>query len=114
MNLNESQFQRLKGAFPTYEFFRLTQSLAGDAPTRTNLQAMVSVYKELLPNSTVDLSCPSCIADLIKTVYDKTNFKALDITPTVLPSTTTTRPRKAAEEAKSKTADKTPQTKAPR
>jgi hypothetical protein len=77
--MNQSQYERLKQAHPTYITWKVAGFVSGDNQSQAHLMTMQSVHIELFNMPPPDLSCPSCVQDMMKRLYEYTNFK-VDVT----------------------------------
>ena len=73
--MNQSQYERLKSAFTTYNTWRVAGFVAGDNQSQSHLMTMLSVHVEIFSTMPPpDLSCPSCVQDMMKRLYEQTNY----------------------------------------
>jgi len=73
--MNESQHSRLKAAFTTYNTWRVAGFVAGDNQSQSHLMTMLSVHVEIFSTMPPpDLSCPSCVQDMMKRLYEQTDY----------------------------------------
>lgn len=77
--MNQSQHERLKSAFTTYNTWKVAGFVSGDNQSQANLMTMLSVHVELFNMPPPDLSCPTCVQDMMKRLYEYTNF-TIDVT----------------------------------
>ena len=77
--MNASQHERLTTAHPTYNTWKIAGFVAGDNQSQQHLMIMLSVHAELFNMPPPDLSCPSCVVDMMKRLYEYTNFKINEI-----------------------------------
>ncbi len=77
--MNQSQYERLKSAFTTYNTWRVAGFVAGDNQSQSHLMTMLSVHVEIFSTMPPpDLSCPSCVQDMMKRLYEQTNYTIYD------------------------------------
>ena len=80
--MNQSQYERLKSAFTTYNTWRVAGFVAGDNQSQSHLMTMLSVHVEIFSTMPPpDLSCPSCVQDMMKRLYEQTIYTTYESKP---------------------------------
>ena len=79
--MNASQYERLKQAHPTYYTWKVAGFVSGDNQSQSNLMTMLSVHIELFNMPPPDLSCPSCVQDMMKRLYEHTIYATYETKP---------------------------------
>ena len=73
--MSESQILRLKSAYPTYNTWKVAGYVSGDNQSHSHIMTMLQVHSELFPTmQPPDLSCPSCAINMMKRLYEHTNY----------------------------------------
>jgi hypothetical protein len=80
--MNQSQYDRLRASFTTYNTWRIAGFVAGDNESQSHLMTMLSVHVEIFSTMPPpDLSCPTCVQDMMKRLYEQTNYSVFEKKP---------------------------------
>lgn len=79
--MNASQYERLKQAHPTYYTWKVAGFVSGDNQSQAHLMTMLSVHVELFNMPPPDLSCPSCVQDMMRRLYEQSIYDTYESKP---------------------------------